>query len=58
MAETIRQFYTRRACSDGGVIGCPSDYAPFTEAYTCTYLSGNCTECWNQIYEGKQKRGR
>lgn len=64
LGKTLRQIMTERLPSaidetaNGGIRGCPNDYAPFTEAYTCIYRSGNCTECWNQIYEGKQKRGK
>lgn len=38
---------------DGGVKGCPDDYAELTDYGLCNGAYGSserCTECWNQIY--------
>ena len=70
LGKTLRQIIADRIplaiidSAQGGVAGCPSDYSPFSEEYNCTPDSSsdvdgnpyNCTACWNQVYEGVQKR--
>lgn len=70
LGKTLRQIVADRLpsaitdLSQGGVSGCPSDYSLFSREYDCTpdhaayenCSHDNCTACWNQVYEGVQKR--
>jgi hypothetical protein len=70
LGKTLRQIVTDSLPSaitdlaQGGVSGCPSDYTLFSREYDCTpnhtlyenRSQDTCTTCWNQVYEGVQKR--